>query len=85
MKSDNHPSNVPALLEITSNYAKEGNDKPINLFYDPVYLIKNVRNNLLERKRFLFPPFVCTDLFDEVRVAGGENFLESSAQCTWKG
>ena len=53
-----------------------------------MHLIKNVRNNLLERKRFLFPQFVCTDLFDEVRVAGGEiswsllhDVQEKDAEC----
>ena len=53
-----------------------------------MHRIKNVRNNLLERRRFLFPPFVCTDLFDEVRVAGGEiswsllhNVHEKDAEC----
>ena len=92
---DNHPNNDSAFLEITSDYVKEGDElrvwienKPIYLFSDPVHLIKNVRNNLLQRKRFLFPPFVCTDLFDEVRVAGGEiswsllhNLHEKDAVC----
>ena len=61
---DNHPNNVSAFREI-SDYTKEVdelrvwiNDKPIYLFYDPVHLIKNVNNNLLESKRFLFPPFL---------------------------
>ena len=51
---DHHPSNVSAFREIVSDYAKKDdelrvwtNDKPIYLFYDPVHLIKNVRNNLL--------------------------------------
>ena len=53
-----------------------------------MHLINNVRNNLLEPMRFLFPPFGSTDLFDEVRVAGGEIFLsllhnvhEKDAEC----
>ena len=91
----NHPINVLAFREITSDYAIEGdelpvwiNGKPIYLSYDPVHFIKNVRNNLLERKRFLFPPFVCTDLYDEVRVVGSEiswsllhNVHEKDAEC----
>ena len=62
---EKHPNNVSAFREITPDYAKEGDElrvlienKPIYLFYDPMHLIKNVRNNLLKRKRFLFPPFV---------------------------
>ena len=76
---DNHPSNVSAFREMLLDYGKEDdeirvwiNGQPIYLFYDPVHIIKNVRNNLLERKRFIFPPFVCTDLKDDVKVAYGE-------------
>ena len=48
------------------------NDKPIYLFYDSVHLVKNIRNNLLSRKKLIFPPFICEELDTPVRVAAGE-------------
>ena len=77
---DNHPSNVSAYDRMAmSTGGNSGrdlkiyvNDEPIYLFYDTVHLMKNVRNNLLARKRFLFPPFENEDLGQPVRVAGGE-------------
>ena len=44
----------------------------IYLFFDSVHLIKNIRNNLLNHKQFLFPAFSSTALFDNVCVTGGE-------------
>ena len=46
--------------------------KPLYLFYEYVHLLKNLRNNLLSRKKFVFPPFVCKDMQTPVEVAGGE-------------
>ena len=75
---DNHPSNVSAFGDISAEYGKGDelrvwiNDQAMYLFYDPVHLIKNVRNNLLARKQFLFPPFICKELYDDVVVAGGQ-------------
>ena len=34
------------------------------LFFDMVHLIKNVRNNLLNKKKFVFPKF-SFDLFED--------------------
>ena len=76
---DNHSSNVAAYKELMKSYGKDGdhlrawiNDKPIYLFFDSVHLVKNVRNNLLNNKRFLFPPFVSSSMKDDVQVPGGE-------------
>ena len=77
---DNHPCNVSAynfMIMSTGGNSESDlkiyvNDQPIYLFYDTVHLIKNVRNNLLARKKFLFPPFVNEDLSMPVKVAGGE-------------
>ena len=42
------------------------NGKPIilYLFHDSVHITKNIRNNLLNRKRLIFPPFSCDCLKD---------------------
>ena len=42
------------------------NGRKIYLFFDTVHLIKNVRNNLLIKKRFLFPDFNFTEFYDPV-------------------
>ena len=35
-------------------------------------MVKNVRNNLLNRKRFLFPSFRFTGFYDDITVPGGD-------------
>ena len=65
--SDNHPSNVSAFNELFSKYRSELHENAIlnhstsdrrpYLFHDSVYLLKNVRNNLLNFRRFIFPEF----------------------------
>ena len=37
-----------------------------------VHLIKSVRNNLLNSKRFVFPPFDFEEFEDNIHVAGGK-------------
>ena len=46
-------------------------EKRIYLFYDTVHLVKNLRNNLLARKQLLFPPFICDDMEQKLKIAGG--------------
>ena len=76
---DNHASNVSAFNKLLSEYGNGFdsfsilyNCRKVYLFYDAVHLIKNVRNNLLNRKRFLFPPFEFIGFKDKVTVKGGE-------------
>ena len=76
---DNHASNVSAYKKLLSMYASSEtdlsisfNDMKIFLFFDTVHLMKNLRNNLLNRKRFIFPDFSSNALFDAVNVDGGE-------------
>jgi len=76
---DNHASNVAAykklLLACNSNPEDLSiylNSKKIYLFYDSVHLIKNIRNNLLQRKRFIFPDFLSSHFLDEIKVSAGE-------------
>jgi len=65
--TDNHPCNVAAFADLCSKY-RHGDtvnaiihpSKPqrtIYLFFDSVHLLKNIRNNLLNCKRLIFPEF----------------------------
>lgn len=65
--SDNHTTNVAAFKELWKKYGKIEQENAIRhptnkelkiyLFYDAVHLMKNIRNNLLNTKRFIFPSF----------------------------
>ena len=46
--------------------------EPVYLFFDAVHLIKNVRNNLLGKKRLIFPPFSFNGFQEKLDVPGGE-------------
>ena len=48
------------------------NEKPTYLFNDSVHLIKNVRYNLLSRRKSLFPPFTSERFITHVKVLGGD-------------
>ena len=76
---DDHSTNVSAYKKILVAHGQATddlfftlNDKKIFLFFDTVHLIKNIRNNLLNRKRFLFPEFHFGGFYDDVTVIGGE-------------
>ena len=65
--SDNYSSNVSAFSKLFSKYGSESHenvilhhstsDRRTYLFYESVHLLKNVRNNLLNSRRFIFPEF----------------------------
>ena len=65
--SDNHPSNVSAFRNLLSKYGCTSHEHAIlhpstqnrisYLFFDSVHLLKNIRNNLLNSRRFIFPAF----------------------------
>lgn len=76
---DDHSSNVSAYKKLLALFASSPNDlfitlngKKIYLFFDTVHLIKNVRNNLINRIRFLFPEFSFNEFYDEVKMIAGE-------------
>ena len=48
--------------------------RKVYLFHDSVYLMKNIRNNLLNRKRFIFLPFEFIDF--GISFPGGEISLK---------
>ena len=64
--SDNHAANVSAFNFLLKSYAAHETEFFIEhpqsscktyLFYDNVHLLKNVRNNLLNSQKFVFPSF----------------------------
>ena len=68
--TDFHASNVHAFSSLASTFNSDshqyikhpGNfDKKTYLFYDTVYIMKNIRNNLLNGKKFVFPEFIYND------------------------
>ena len=80
--SDNHSTNVLAyklLLKESSHLDHlfiQYNYQKIYLLHDTEYLIKNVTNNLLNYKRFIFPAFEYDGFEDPVSFKG--------AQTSWK-
>ena len=83
--ADNHSTNISAYNHLIKSYGNPSNpytithpsnNKIIYLFYDAVHLVKNIRNNLLNARRFLFPPFKFDGFYDPIDVPGGE--------ITWK-
>ena len=78
--ADNHSTNVSAYSKIlTSNgcdiddlavILKDGSK--VYLFYDSVHLMKNIRNNLLNCKRFIFPAFRFSGFIDDISCGAGE-------------
>ena len=63
--TDNHSTNVTAFSTLLKRFSSSSDSYftyPVNnlktyLFYDNVHLMKNVRNNLLNGKKFVFPEF----------------------------
>ena len=81
---DNHPTNVSAYKKLIDEWGTTENSLFISLdglnktylFYDTVHLVKNIRNNLVGRKRFIFPPFSYSGFDEKIIVNRGE--------ITWK-
>ena len=76
-----HSSNVNAYSKLFKSYGKDGSyfiDHPsyegmlkTYLFYDSVHFIKNIRNNLLSRKKLVFPSFDFNEFRDNIHVPNG--------------
>ena len=82
---DNHSTNVSAFNVLLKKYGSKDSpdtikhpsrDGKIYLFYDSVHLLKNVRNNLLNARRFNFPSFSFHEFYDDIDVPEGK--------ITWK-
>ena len=68
--TDDRSSNVHAFSLLVAMFNSDshqyikhpGNfDKKTYLFYDTMHIIKNIRNNLLNGKKFVFPKFTYND------------------------
>ena len=79
--SDNHSVNVSTFTMFKKMYAADSSDmfiispsvqNKIYLFYDSVHLLKNIRNNLLNGKRFIFSEFTFNGKTFSVHVPAGE-------------
>ena len=46
--------------------------RKVHLSFDTIHLIKNVQNNILNHKRFLFPSFTFNRFKDSINVTGRE-------------
>ena len=66
--TDNHSANVNAFSNLHKKYGtdtdascyyieQKNNNRRTYLFYDNVHLLKNIRNNLLNVKKYVFPTF----------------------------
>ena len=76
---DNHPSNVSSFKNLLQHFNQDPDElfiwyelRKIYLFYDAVHLMKNIRNNLINYKRLLFPSFKFDGFKDPINVPGGE-------------
>ena len=78
--ADDHSTNVSAYSKILCSNGFDKNDlavvtkdgSNIYLFFDSVHLMKNIRNNLLNNKGFLFPAFSFSGFYDQINCDGGE-------------
>lgn len=81
--TDNYSSNVSAFTQLIEEY---GFSPEVNaiihpsscgnyilyLFFDAVHILKNIRNNLLNYRRFIFPSFTFDGFFDKIYLPAGE-------------
>ena len=85
--SDNHSANVPAFNILIKKYPHTRKDisiinhssiinNRIYLFFDSVHLIKNIRNNLFNSRRFIFPLLNFDEFYDSINL--------DACEITWK-
>ena len=79
MVCDSRPSNVSSFKNLLQHFKQDPDElfiwyelRKIYLFYDAVHLVKNIRNNLLNYKRFIFPLFKFDGFKDPINFPGGE-------------
>ena len=83
--SGGHASNVSAYQILLSKYAPCQTDlfiifnkMKIYLFFDSLHLIKNMRNNFLNREILLYTEFSSPVMYDNVCVSEGETNWDCS-------
>ena len=79
--SDNHSTNVLGFSQLICLYGNGNADENYFIYFEgqkvytmfnSVHLIKNVRNNLLNHERFIFPPFEYDGFTNCINVTDGE-------------
>ena len=77
--SDNYSTNVSAFKMLREKYGNKNdslsfvfNGRKVYNLYDSVQTVKNIRNNLLGAKRFIFPEFRFDGFYDEINVDAGD-------------
>ena len=81
--SDHHSTNVSAFNILIKKYPHTRKDisvinhpsnmnNGIYLFFDSVHLLKNIRNNLFNSRRFIFPQFNFAEFYDSIKLDAGE-------------
>ena len=80
--TDNHSTNVNAFKVLKKKHKSESeyfiehpknHGKKTYLFYDNVHLLKNIRNNLLSNKKFVFPAFDFT--FGDKTISSPDGYI----------
>ena len=67
--TNNHSVNVAAFsLLKKKEFSPNNSDEDLLIFH----LLKNIRNNLLNAKRFLFPSFLFQGFSEDINFSGGE-------------
>ena len=84
--SDNHSTNMAAFNILMKKYPHTKKDISINhpwninngiyLFFDSVHLLINIRDNLCNSRRIIFPQFNFDEFYDSINLDAGE--------ITWK-
>ena len=76
---DNHPLILSSSKNMPQHFNQDRAElfiwyelRKIYLFYDAFHLMNNIRNNLLNCKRFIFPSFKFDAFKDPINVPGGE-------------
>ena len=77
--TDIHAVNVLSFKNLRNKYGEKNNSLSFNFdghkvynLYDSVHLVKNIRNNLLNSKRFIFPSFNFNEFEDDIHIDAGE-------------
>ena len=77
--SDNHPCKTSAYHKILNHFNTPYDNlyfmyesQKIYLCFDTIHLIKSIRNNVVNKKRFIFPTFTFEKFNDPINVEGGE-------------
>jgi hypothetical protein len=70
--SDNHATNVWGFTKLIETYGNDAEHffhykgQKVYVMLDSVHLLKNIRNNLFNSKRFIFPEIKFEELIDQL-------------------